>query len=145
MGTARHLKPRYGYLEQVEIDMKPYCDDGTLEPHPLVDWYNYLTDATYRTSREIKYQENTVQMLRDRGFVDITDTVVILPLNAWPADTHLKTVGRWYNLGLCEGLEALSLAPFSRVYNWPVQDIRRLVAEVKAAVCNKRMHVYHKM
>src|SRR4051794_16672999 len=29
---CRHLKPGYGYVEQVELDLKPRCDDTTLAP-----------------------------------------------------------------------------------------------------------------
>lgn len=84
-------------------------------------------------------------MLEAQGFVDVQDTVIRLPINTWPADLHQKDIGRWYNLGLCEGLEAMSLGPLTRVYRWPADDVRRLVGEVKTAICNKSFHVYNNL
>ena len=143
----RHLKPGYGHLEQVEIDLRPRCDDSTHpgKQSPLFRWYDYIEDATTRGSKSIAYLPNTVDMLRNQGFVDIQETVIRLPLNSWPQDPHQKAIGRWYNLGMCEGLEAMSLGPLTRVFQWSPQDVRRLVGEVKTAVCNRNYHVYNNL
>ena len=93
---SRHLKPGAGWIEQVEIDLEPRCDDGTLQRDSfLVQWYNYLADATYRAERPIGYQHNTRQMLQAAGFIDIQETIVRAPLNGWPSDPHQKSIGRW--------------------------------------------------
>ncbi|MCJ1380625.1 Secondary metabolism regulator lae1 [Xylographa soralifera] len=141
----RHLKPGLGHLEQVEIDLKPRCDDGTLPERPIMQWYNYLEDATLRGSKPIAYLPATRQTLQIQGFVDIEETIIRLPVNSWPTDPHERDIGRWYNLGLCEGLEAISLGPFTRVYQWPAEDVRKLVGEVKTAICNKKYHVYNNL
>ncbi|KAI9837015.1 MAG: Secondary metabolism regulator lae1 [Sarea resinae] len=143
--SLRHLKPGFGSMEQVEIDLQPRCDDGTLAFLPMVQWYEWVCDATQRASRPIAYQHNTRQLLESQGFVDIQEEIIQIPLNAWPADPQQKIVGRWYNLGLTEGLEAYSLGPLTRVYNWPVGDVRRLCAEVKAQMCKKSVHAYNNM
>ena len=142
---CRHLKPGYGHIEQVEIDLRPRCDDGTLPEKPLLQWYNWLEDATTRGSKSIAYLPNTTQILQAQGFVDIREQIIRLPINTWPADPHGKEIGRWYNLGLCEGLEAISLGPLTRVYQWPASDVRRLVGEVKTAICNRKYHVYNNL
>lgn len=111
----------------------------------MQQWYDYLEDATNRASRPISYQENTKQLLETQGFVDIQDQVIQLPLNSWPSDPHLKELGRWYNLGLTEGLEAISLGPLTRVFRWPPTDVRRLVGDVKTAICSKKHHIYNNM
>jgi hypothetical protein len=84
-------------------------------------------------------------MLERQGFVEIQEQVIKVPLNPWPADPHLKDIGRWYNLGLTQGLEALSLGPFTRVNLWTKADVDRLIAEVKKEVCSKRFHAYCNM
>ena len=145
----RHLKPREGYLEQVEIDFEPRCDDGEV-PKIVHDWYGWLADATTRGSKSIRYIHNTRDLLRAQGFVDIEDRVIRLPFNTWPSGTSSerareRELGRWYNVGLCEGLEAMSLGPLARAYRWPVADIIRLVGDVKKAICNRGFHVYNNM
>ncbi|KAL9089236.1 MAG: hypothetical protein Q9165_005804 [Trypethelium subeluteriae] len=140
-----HLKPGDGYMEQVEIDLQPRCDDGTLLEGALKQWYDCLKDATARISRPIEYQHNTRQMLQAAGFIDINETVIRAPYNSWPADPHQKEIGRWYNLGLTEGLEALSLAPFTRVYQWPVPSVGRIVEDAKRQIVSKKQHGYNNM
>ncbi|KAK8187599.1 LaeA-like protein [Phyllosticta capitalensis] len=140
-----HLKPGYGWIEQVEIDLEPRCDDGTLQPNsPLVQWYNYVADATERTSRPIAYNHNTRHMLQQAGFIDIQETIIRAPYNSWPADPHQKEIGRWYNLGICEGLEALSLAPLTRIYRWDaVQHVKPLVEAAVRQIRTKKIHAYN--
>ena len=143
----RHLKPGVGWIEQVEIDLEPRCDDGTLQRDSyLVQWYNYLADATARAERPIAYRHNTRQMLQAAGFIDIQETIVRAPLNGWPSDPHQKEIGRWYNLGLTDGLDALSLAPFTRVNRWNADEhVRPLLKEVKKEIAKSKVHAYNNM
>lgn len=137
-----HLRPGTGYFEQTEIDFKPRCDNAEL-PESMLSWYEHLKDATESVKKPIAFQKNTKQMLEEAGFVDVGHQWVGLPLNPWPNPSHEKEVGRWYNLALSESLETLSLAPFSRCYNWPVDRIRKYAAEVKSHAFNKEIHAFH--
>jgi hypothetical protein len=144
---ASHLKPGHGWIEQVEIDMQPRCDDNTLaSDSPLVSWYNYLTDATNRANRPIAFQLNTKEMLQAQGFIDIREQTIRAPLNGWPTDPHQKQIGRWYNIGLSEGLEAMSLAPFTRVNRWSAAEhVQPLLMEVKKEIAKSKVHAYNNM
>src|SRR6187200_3186313 len=105
--------PGSGWIEHVEIDLEPRCDDQTLSSDSaLVKWYHYLADATARVSRPIAYNHSTRQMLQTAGFIDIQEIVIRAPYNSWPNDPQKKEIGRWYNLGIIEGLDALSFAAF---------------------------------
>ena len=84
-------------------------------------------------------------MLQQAGFVDIQEQVIQIPINPWPADPHLKEVGRWYNLGLTQGLEALTLGPLCRMSNWKKAEVDKLVADTKREICSKKNHVYNNM
>ena len=66
-----------------------------------------------------------------------------LPLNPWHDDKHERKVARWYSLAFSESLETLSLAPFSRVFKWPLDRIRHLAAEAKSEAFNKKIHAYN--
>ncbi|KAE9989705.1 hypothetical protein EG327_002386 [Venturia inaequalis] len=140
-----HLKPGQGWIEQVEIDLQPRCDDNTLPPNSyLVQWYSYLKDATSRFHKPIEYQHTTRQQLESAGFIDVQEQVIRAPLNSWPSDPHQKSIGRWYNLGLTDGLEALSLGPFTRVNRWNADDhVRPLVKEVKKEIASQKIHAYN--
>jgi hypothetical protein len=144
---SRHLKPGVGWIEQVEIDLQPRCDDGTLPRDSyLIQWYNYLKEATNRFHKPIEYQHTTRQMLESAGFIDVQEQVIRAPLNSWPSDPHQKQIGRWYNLGLTDGLEALSLGPFTRVNRWSADEhVRPLVKEVKKEIALNKIHAYNNM
>ncbi|KAI6708842.1 methyltransferase LaeA: variant, partial [Diplocarpon mali] len=139
----RHLKPGYGVMEHVEIDMEPRCDDGTAPPNSkLVEWTRLLLDATERAQRPLAFNTQTRAQLQRAGFVDIAEQIIKVPLNPWEKDPHLKDIGRWYNLGLTQGLQALSLGPLTRVRQWTAAEVEALIAEVKREVCSKRHHFY---
>lgn len=138
-----HLRPGTGWFEQVEIDFEPRCDTGNGQvPDAMATWYKYLKEATESAMKPIAYQGNTERMLIDAGFV-VDHQFVGLPMNTWPEEKHEKTVGRWYNLALSESLETISLAPFSRCFDWPVDRIRKFAAEVKSHAFNKEIHTFN--
>ena len=85
-------------------------------------------------------------MLERAGFIDIQEQIIRAPYNTWPADPHQKEIGRWYNLGITEGLEALSLAPFTRLFHWPAgESIKPFCAAVNREVCTRKIHAYNNM
>ncbi|KAL2136624.1 hypothetical protein VTI74DRAFT_2653 [Chaetomium olivicolor] len=133
----RHLKPYYGHIEQVEIDWNPRCDDGTLaKDGPIVRWANELFDAMDRCGRPIRFNSNvTKQQLAAAGFDEIKEEVIKLPLNGWPSNPHERDVGRWFNLGMRQAYQPLSLAALCRVH-------RRTAAEVYQITENAKNEVF---
>ncbi|KAK3393755.1 S-adenosyl-L-methionine-dependent methyltransferase [Podospora didyma] len=119
-----HLRPHYGYVEQLEIDYIPRSDDGSLKQDSCV-LYGL-----------------TKQRLADAGFVDIKEEIIDIALNGWPGDYHGMELGRWFNLGLTQGLEALSLAPLCRGHNKSSAEVIALVDRVKEEIRSRRLHAY---
>ncbi|KXX80446.1 Trans-aconitate 2-methyltransferase [Madurella mycetomatis] len=140
----RHLKPYYGYIEQVEIDWNPRCDDGTMPRDAyVVQWANELMDAMDGFGRPLRMDSNlTKQRLTDAGFVDIKEEVIRLALNGWPADSHGREVGRWFNLGLRQSYQPLSLAPLARGHNRTPAEIHELTEKVGAEIYSLSLHAY---
>ena len=76
------------------------------------------------------------------GFVDVEVERIQLPIGEWSRDN--VDLGRWYRLGICEALEALSLAPFTRPqFSWPVNDAKRYVKEVQEILRRADIHAYN--
>ena len=141
-----HLKPGSGWIEQVEIDLEPRCDDGSLPPDSFVrQWYDSIVGATQRSGRSIAYQHNTRQLLQNAGFIDIQEIVIRAPYNSWPTDAHQKDIGRWYHLGLTDGLEALSLQALFRNYQWGADVIRDWLKQVRREIGTTKFHAYNNM
>ncbi|CAD6504383.1 BgTH12-06113 [Blumeria graminis f. sp. triticale] len=140
----RHLKPGHGWLEHTEIDIFPRCDDGSLPANSaLMQWTKLVLEATEEAGRPLRYNTSTGSMLAHAGLVDIREQVIQVPLNPWPTDPHLKEIGRWYNLGFSQGIQASALAPLTRVKGWSVGRVNNLCNEVRKEICSKKYHVYH--
>lgn len=146
MFLHRHLKPGYGWIEYVDIDLQARSDDGTLTAsHPLYTWQQYLLESTERAGKPLRYDARTGQLLKDAGFVDVQEVIMKLPLSPWPSDPYLKDCGRWYNLGLSEGLEAFSLAPMTRVMGYSAEHVKSMLGPVQKDINNKQIHAYHNL
>lgn len=138
-----HLRPG-AWFEQVEIDFEPRCDDRSLSGLALRHWYQALKHATESTMRPIAHSSReTIRNLQEAGFTEIDHQMVGLPLNAWHHDEHEQEVARWYNLAISESVDPLSLAPFSRIYGWPVDKIQRIAQDVKREAFDSNIHCYN--
>ncbi|KAI5807694.1 S-adenosyl-L-methionine-dependent methyltransferase [Peziza echinospora] len=141
-----HLKPGYGWIEYVDIDMETYSEDGSLSPKShLSQWQQILFDATDRTGKPLRYSTRVREQLMEAGFVDIQQTTIRVPLNAWPTDPYMKECGRWFGLSLMEGLEAISLGPLTRVLGWAPDDVKQFIAPVKKDISNKSIHGFNNL
>lgn len=130
----------------MEIDYTPRCDDGSLPPNSaLRKWHDWLMDATERACKPMAYNTETGAVLAAQGFVDIREEVIKIPINPWEKDPHQKDVGRWYNLGMTQGLEACSMGPFTRIFGWNREDVTRLTDDVRKEICSRKIHVYHQV
>ncbi|KAL2129651.1 hypothetical protein VTI74DRAFT_7485 [Chaetomium olivicolor] len=140
----RHLKPYYGYIEQVEIDWAPRCDDGSLQGDAyIVQWTNELLDAMDSFGRPIRLDSNLAKkQLADAGFVDIKEEVIRLPLSGRPAEAPCRDLGRWFNLGIRLACEPLSLAPLSRGHGRTLDEIRGLSEKVREEMYSITAHAY---
>ena len=148
MHLRRHLRPGYGHIEQLEIDIEPRCDDGTLRPDSvLVKWHRYLLEATSQTGKPLQYQHNTRELLSAAGFIDIREHVIRVPYHHWPVDPVQSSIGNFYQLTLnqIKGLEALSMAPFSRVFQWQRSQIEGFCQMVRQEIMSTQIHAYNNM
>ncbi|RAL16659.1 class I SAM-dependent methyltransferase [Aspergillus homomorphus CBS 101889] len=138
-----HLKPGC-WFEQVEIDFEPRCNNRPLEKMAFWHWYQYLKQATQDAMHPIAHNSHeTIKHLEEAGFTQINHQIVGLPLNPWIPDKHESRVARWYNLAISESIETLSLAPFSRIYHWPLDKIKRISDEVKSEAFNPDIHAWN--
>lgn len=152
--ALRHLVPGTGFFESVEIDFQPRCDDGTLKPGKLTDWWDLYIKGSYEAfNRRLHYEPTTGEMLIAAGFreQDIRHEVYKIPLNDWSKKN--REAGAWWQIcmspGVNEtggfGLEAMSLAPLCRFSNWPPEHVKRLCGEAFAQAADSNVHAYNEL
>lgn len=142
--SFRHMKPG-GSIEHVEIEWVPRSDDNAqLSESALVYWSRIFGDAMRRCGQPVDIFDAGAE-LRAAGFVDIAEEVIRLPVNPWGESTRERELGTWFNVGLTHGLEALSMAPFTRVEGWKKSDVDALLDDVKRELCSLRHRAYCRM
>ncbi|RNJ52441.1 hypothetical protein D7B24_003679 [Verticillium nonalfalfae] len=138
----RHLKPG-GYLEHVEIDWTFRSDDNTLTSDTaLVAWSEAVHRALRTFGTPLDINDRIKGDLQAIGFTDVTETIVKLPINPWADNKHDQELGRWFNLAATHAVNAMSLAPLTRVEGWPVEQVQSLGSEVKKNLCKLSIHAY---
>lgn len=54
----------------------------------------------------------------------------------------MKVIGLWSRENTIEALEALALAPLTRILGWSKEEVQVLVAEARKDVLNPAIHAY---
>lgn len=139
--AARHLKPQSGYIEQVEMDWVPQSHDGSVTRHSYVaQWAQELMDATEKLGRPMRLNpELTKQRLHAAGFVDIRHDTIMVPLNGWPVDNQSRELGRWFNLGLKQGIHALTVGPLSRAHHRSPEEVYNIINKVTGEIHSREL------
>ena len=84
----------------------------------------------------------TKQRMRDAGLVDVNEETLKVAVNGWPTSLRDREIGRWLNLGLSQGLQALTLAPLYRGHGKTPAEINALIDEVNAEMRSLKVHAY---
>ena len=100
-------------------------------------------EAMDRARRPMRLDSNEIkQQMGHAGLVDIREEVIRIPINGWPADEHEREIGRWFNLGLTQGLDALTLAPFTRELGYTLPGAKDFVSRVKDEIRSRKIRAY---
>ena len=135
-----HLEPG-GYLELQDNLFPISCDDGTLTADsPLMKWTHLLVEATDKMGRPITVAPTFKKMLEDAGFDDVVETKYRYPHAPWTKDPKLKELGRWTQAGALQGVEAMTLALFTRVLGWSQEETLVFCSQVRNELKSTKVH-----
>lgn len=79
------------------------------------------------------------------GFTDINETVIRVCYSPWSEDGNAKEAGRWFNVGLSEGLMALSLSAMVTILGMSEKEVEVLCEKVRQEICTLSYHAYCRM
>jgi SAM-dependent methyltransferase len=150
--ALRVLKPG-GWLEWHDIDITPRCDDGTLPPpnldggysqYAFHDWIEMQIKSAEEVEpfREVLIADKLAGEMREEGFADVNDRITKVPINPWPKDRRLKTLGAWYEENWLVGLSAYTYKPFLAL-GWAKAEIEVFLVSVRKCISNRHFHAYH--
>lgn len=144
-----HLKPG-AWFEHVEVDWEPRCDDHTLLPGKLQDWWHrYVRDPYNVVGRSLTFNPRTAQLLEQKGFANVNHAAYRIPMHGWSSLHTERVAGTWWEHAMASGegrghgFEALSLAVLTRVQQWPAEHARKLCEEAMLEASNPAIHAYN--
>ncbi|KAK2001873.1 methyltransferase domain-containing protein [Colletotrichum falcatum] len=133
-----------GYLELQDNMFPLQCQDGPMpDSYAPYKWSKLLVGGSDKLGRSITASASFKQMLEDAGFVDVEERRAIWPLNPWPKDKKLNTIGTWSQASALMGIEAVTMALFTRVLDWSPEETTVFCAEVRDEHRKIGVHAYY--
>lgn len=135
-----------GWIEQMELDVRVYSDDGTLKPeHMLHGWGNIFVACSERAGRSLRTHEKMRSAIEKAGFVDVHEERYKIPMGPWSKDKLLKEAGHLqyahWNAAL-EGWAMWLLTHFGEPEPWTKEEVQVYLAKVRAELKNPHIHAY---
>ncbi|KAL3300562.1 methyltransferase domain-containing protein [Colletotrichum asianum] len=138
-----NLEPS-GYLEIHDNDFPLKCDDGTMTDEcKTLKWTKLLIEGTDLMGRPITVARDFKKMLEDAGFVDVVVKKEKWPYTPWPKDPKYQELGEWDKESALQGIEAITMALFTRVLDWSVPETTVFCAEVRNELKRVDIHAYY--
>lgn len=131
-------------MEHVEIDWRPSWSESEMPPDSaLKEWSEYFVAGMERFNRSVKVEpDETRHLMTSAGFTDFRQETIKLWFNPWAERAGILDVGRWFNLGFCHAIEAMSMMPLVDKLGMSPDAVRQLCDKVKEEVCVLRYHPY---
>ena len=147
--SKRYLKRGTGWLECLELDIGPFCDDDTMrEDWPFAQYCKYCIEGSKSVipPRPMDTAPSIVMWMRRAGYVDVHERIDKMPLNPWPRDPGLKKLGRDWEQQLIQGIAAWSYKLFGeRGLGWTRERIEFFLMDVRRAIKDRYVHAYGKI
>lgn len=119
-------------------------DDGTTDGSQVLKWTQLLIETTEIVGQPVTVAPKFKKMLEDAGFEDVQERVERWPISPWPENNSKhKELGTWSRAATLAGLEAFSLALFTRVLGWTKEEALVFCAEVREEFKSQKVHGYY--
>ncbi|KAJ3945815.1 uncharacterized protein N0V96_004158 [Colletotrichum fioriniae] len=132
-----------GWFEAQDVCMEARTDDNTLpENSYLAQWADEVVDAMEKINRTLKLPLKWKQLLIDRGFEDVRETIYKWPTNTWPRDKTMKDIGGWGLANLDYFLETAALGILTNIKGWSKEEVIVLCSQARKEMRDPRIHVW---
>lgn len=106
--------------------------DKTMVSSPGVkEWVELVNEGSSKFGKVLDMGPKLKDLMRTAGFVDIQERVVQIPCGPWAKGQKAKEMGVYQREHLCECVDAFTLALFTRVLGWTLEDTQALMAKCK--------------
>jgi hypothetical protein len=131
-------------MQDLSIPMKA-DDDSWPQDSALRQLNDLILQAGPIMHRPTDIVQQYKTLMIEAGFENVTEHIFKWPTNTWPKDKRHKELGLWSLADFDEGLEGMTLALFTRVLGWSVEEYTVLLAKARTDLRNRRIHAYWPM
>ena len=139
------------------------CDDDTMPADSaLKKWSDLLLDVGKKIGRDLDAAKSYKEEMEKVGYTDIGVRVDVWPMNQWPKGAKNKEIGiskkfdmlkmimligagTWNLENVLQGLDGFTMATFTRIFGWTVQEVELFLVDVRKEMKNTKIHAYWKM
>jgi SAM-dependent methyltransferase len=140
--SLANLRPG-GWLEIQDIYNLVYNYEDNLENFPhLREWEQKISEAARRSGRDLRMANRLKGYMQDAGFVDVQEEIYKVPIGTWPKGLKFKELGQFSLIHFLDSVEPFSLALFTRVLGYTVEQTKELVVKVKKELVDPTLHGY---
>lgn len=114
----------------------PISSNSSMAPdHPIAQYWSLIREGLDKLGVNFHAVANgqLSTMMRDCGFINVTERVLQIPIGTWPKNKVLKTVGLYWRTILTDGIQAIALGPLTRGCGWTPSDVEMFLVEVRKA------------
>jgi hypothetical protein len=121
----------------------PECEDETMkEDYVVAKFLNLVKEGLAAFGVDLLGMAKNAQYLKDAGFVNVEEKIFKIPLGTWPKNKTLKTIGLYLRSVIYDGLQGVSLGPFTRGLKWTPQEVEVSLIAVRRALMDSSTHAY---
>ncbi|KAE8367216.1 S-adenosyl-L-methionine-dependent methyltransferase [Aspergillus caelatus] len=132
-----------GYFELQAVSAHFLSDDDTAEKAVVAqEWMKKIRESGRKFGKPLDNACQWKQKLEEVGFVDVTETLLKIPLGTWPKDARMKELGKVGFVEELQAIEAYTPALFTRVLGWSEEEMQVMMDKVKKELFDRSLHLY---
>lgn len=98
---------------------------------PLVEFWDFVAAGLSKLGVDFRKTLSLSQLVRDAGFVNVTERVFHVPNGTWPKNRMLKICGLWWKTIILDGLSPIALGPLTRGLGWTREEVEAFLVGVR--------------
>ncbi|KAF4634763.1 hypothetical protein G7Y89_g3338 [Cudoniella acicularis] len=143
LGEAYKKMQPGGWIELQELNFETQCDDNTMkDTYAVARLLSFVKEGLAVFGVDLLSMRKNAQLLRDAGFINIEEKIFKVPLGIWPKNKTMKTVGLYLRSSIYDGLQAITLGPFTRGLKWTLEEIEIFLIDVRRDLMDSSTHSY---
>ncbi|KAK1754010.1 S-adenosyl-L-methionine-dependent methyltransferase [Echria macrotheca] len=141
--TFEHLAPG-GWAETQDIGHQVWCDDGTMsDDFAVAQFFDEITSAWGTFGADLRVGPKLGDMMRERGFVNVSTTVYHIPVGVWPHEPRDKELGVSFRIVIDMAISALCGA-IANVRRWSDEEREAFADRCRRGLDQPSVHGYMK-